>query len=417
MRKATQTVFGLTGVPSVFYGSCVGEVLSIRNFSTAVVEGWNEVSAEVDGERIFYRSPAEYDLAPRVEAFVSVALLEAMIRGIDIRVEDGVPMSAQVHAALPEMQAVFACWNWKLQPIEVDARLDTGPDDTSRVTSFFSAGVDSSHTLCRRMNDITHLILLNGFDTRGFGDHGLDPWRKAIEKQSVFASSIGKELLPIETNAKTWAVDRAQDWSFGHGLMLSSMGPMLKAKRLYVPSSHTYNELFPWGTHPLTDPMWTSESTQVIHDGAGSRRGEKMKELADHQAVLDNLQVCWRSICDNCGECNKCIRTMAALYLLGQSSKALPPLNGTQLLSDFGAEDENGASFLEDAMILAKEAGDNAVYRALKRKYRAYQVGQIVPVVDRHFLGGTLRKVYRRVKKPNWLNFRVTLRGPRRWEE
>ena len=75
------------------------------------------------------------------------------------------------------------------------------------------------------------------------------------------------------------------------------------------------------------------------------------------------------------------------------------------------AIDESGATFLEDAMLLAKETGDTEIYRVLKHYYRRYQIGLILPLIDRYLFANFFRSLYRKIKKPDWLTYRVTLRG------
>lgn len=381
--------------------------LIIRDLRQSIASDYNEVSAYVDGDRVFFRAPRQYELECRAEPFLGIALLEAMVRNADIRIEETLPLSEKLYKVLPEIQAIYACWNSELHKVNIDARLDSMKNTYQNVASFFSAGVDGSHTLCRHLTDITHLIMLSNFEP---GGNTAEAWRRNVEKQTIFARSIGKDLIPIETNAKQWSYQRKISWGFAQGLVLSSMGPQLKAKRIYIASSHTYKELFPWGTHPLTDSMWSTESTEVIHDGAGFRRSEKMMSLCKNQKLLDNLRVCWRRAHENCGECPKCIRTMLSLYLLGASCQALPRLDSNFAdLKRLRAYDESGATFLEDLLILAKITGNQKVYRVLRRYYQRYQIRQSMKMVDTQILGGIFHRIYERIWNPGYLNMRVTL--------
>jgi hypothetical protein len=395
----------------------MNNALIIRDLRKSISCDYNEVSADVDGDRVFFRAPLQFELERRGEPFLGIALLDAMIRNVDIRIEDSIPLSERLYKILPELQTICACWNQDLRKVKIHAFAIPVKDAYDRVACFYSAGVDSSHTLYRNIAEITHLIMLSDFEVAG---NTPESWRQSIEKQTVFARTIGKEFIPIETNAKQWTDQRKITWSFAQGLILSSMGPLLKSKRIFIGSSHTYNELFPWGSHPLTDPMWSTESTEVIHDGAGFRRGEKIRDLCKNQKILDNLKVCWRSEHDNCGECGKCVRTMTALYLLGASSQALPKLDNLTKLKSFRTVDESGATFLEDAMILAKNGRNRAAYRILRRYYRRYEMRQVIIMLDRYMLGGILRRIYRRVKNPEYLKKNVLLRGRQRftfWDE
>ena len=284
-------------------------------------------------------------------------------------------------------------------------------DGFAGVGSLFSGGVDSTHTLMRHFGQITHLLMLNCFDD----DNGPDAWSQRVVSQSEYVQSIGKVLLPIETNAREWTDSRRISWEFAHGMVLCAIGQALGMSRVYIPSSHSYDQLFPWGTHPLTDPMWGTECCEIVHDGAASSRGEKIRDLIQG-GFTDNLQVCWRATGGNCGECSKCVRTMVAAHLLRSQIRTLPAFGGPATLKRMRATDEGLASQIEDTMRLAAEMGDQEIYRALFRLYRRYRLSAMLAELDRLLLGSAIKRLYRRVSKPQWLNARVTLAGDRALE-
>jgi len=388
----------------------MGEELVIRDLKESTLNGWREVSAEVDGDRIFFRAPLEHNLEARGESFIGIGLLEAMARNVDIKIDDAIPISAKLHRILPRLQDIYACWNSDLHRVKVGCRFDSTDNRYERVTSYYSGGVDGSYTLCRNMDDITHLVMLSGFEIV----NDRDSWLRAVEQQTGFARSIGKELIPIETNARWWIAQRKIHWWFAHGLVLSSMGPLLRSKRIYIGSTHTYKELFPWGSHPLTDPMWSTESTEVIHDGCALRRSEKLRVICGNQKILDNLKVCWRSIHQNCGECEKCIRTMTALCLLGASSRGIPKLDNLDKIKKLRASEESSLTYLEDALILAKMARNSKAQRILQRQYSRYQIREALSILDEYMLGGIFHRIYRSCRKPHDSKMRVALRGSQR---
>jgi len=377
----------------------VNNALIIRDLRESINCDYNEISADVDGDRVFFRAPLQFKLECRAEPFLGIALFEAMIRNVDIRIEDSIPISERLYKMLPEIQTIYTCWNSDFHKVNIHTRIEPLKDAYERVASFYSAGVDSSHTLLRNITEITHLIMLSAFEVRG---NTPESWRQMVEKQTVFTRTIGKELIPIENNLRLWTDQRKLQWGWAQVFILQSMGPLLKSKRIYIASGYTYNES---ALDPLTDPMWSTESTEVIHDGAGFRRREKMRELCKNQNFLDNLKVCWRSQHDNCGECPKCVRTMLALYLLGAKSQALPKLDSLTKLKNFQAENLGGVKFLEDAMILAEDVGNRTVQRILQRYYLRYQIRiqmkQLIRMLDRYMLGGILYRIYRMVRKPD----------------
>jgi hypothetical protein len=365
----------------------MSNALIIRDFKKSITSDKVEVSADVDGDRVFFRVPRQFDLDCRGEPFLGIALLEAMVRNVDIRIEDSMPISEKVYKMLPELQAVYASWNSNLSKVNVHARIEPCKDVYDPVACYWSGGVDSSHTLLRNMTEITHLIMLGGFEYKA--DNTPESWRQLVKKQTVFARNIGKELIPVETNAKRVTDQRKISWAMAQGLILASMGSLFKCKRIFIGSSHTYNQLVPWGTHPLTDPMWSTESTEIIHYGAGFDKGEKMIDLCKNQNILDNLQVCWEA-----------------------SSKALPELDNLNKLSIFrNSAGDTGAFPLEDLVALAKNVQNKKVQRIMRNHLRRYHMLQTIVMVDRFLLGGRFRRTYYRVKNPRMLNEHVSPKG------
>jgi len=386
--------------------------LVISNIQIKTENGFTELGGYLDDDYIYFKVPEEFTLHLSAEWLISVALLEAMAANRTIEVEEQVSVSAQLLEQLKEVQAIFKCWNPDLHIVDIHAKASTEDRGYTAVGSFFSAGVDSSHTLTRHMDDITHLIMLRVFD---MGDDQ-ELWDQHVAAQTAFATSLGKSLVPVETNARDWTDGKQIAWGFAHGLLLSAAGTALGLRRLYVASSHTYEYLFPWGSHTLTDPMWSSESTRVIHDGAACRRTDKTREILKYPDVANNLKVCWNYIHKNCGTCSKCVRSMTAIYLLNGQTKSLPALDDLQLLKAIRAKTDSAATSLEDLMLLAKEVNNERIFCVLKQYYKKYQSSKVWPMIDKALLGGKLRSIYRKIKQPRWLKLRVTLRSPQRGE-
>jgi len=380
----------------------------ISDVKLETVDGFNVLSALIDEDRIYLSVPEKIKLVLSVEFFLGIALLEAMARNEPIEIESSVPLSFQLHEQLKELQSIYASWNTDLNIIDIRAEISGEVNNHSKVGSFFSAGVDSSHTLLCHKDEITHLLMCRSFD------QGRDQvsWDSRLLQQTAFAASLGKTLVPIETNAREWMIKRKISWHFGHGLLLCSMGGALGMKKLFVPSSFTYDALFPWGSHPLSDPMWSTESTLVIHHGASHRRTEKTKEILSDERIANNLQVCWASIHKNCGKCSKCIRSMTAIYLLEGHILSLAKLDDIDSLKIMRPTSEAAADAVKDLMILARQVDNIEVYRMLNRYYRRYQISHTLAAVDRYLLNGLLRKLHRKIKPPEWVSWRVTLRSP-----
>jgi hypothetical protein len=100
---------------------------------------------------------------------------------------------------------------------------------------------------------------------------------------------------------------------------MATVANLLGFGRVYVPATYTYADLFPWGSHPLLDPLWRTEGTEIIHDSAEVSRFDKLAALAHDEVAQEHLRVCWenRDGAYNCGRCEKCTRTMIALRAHG----------------------------------------------------------------------------------------------------
>jgi hypothetical protein len=99
-------------------------------------------------------------------------------------------------------------------------------------------------------------------------------------------------------------------------------------RRYYIGSAEGCKRLGAYGSNPLTDPFHSTDTLQIIHDGGESTRIQKLDAIAGWPITWDRLRVCrtrraenvnvkGRAI-ENCGACEKCVRTMLALSMLGK---------------------------------------------------------------------------------------------------
>ena len=71
------------------------------------------------------------------------------------------------------------------------------------------------------------------------------------------------------------------------GAGLASVAHALGLERLLIPGPRSYGQLEPNGTHPLLDPLWSTESTEIVHDGAEPSRWEKIQFLSTDRSAPD----------------------------------------------------------------------------------------------------------------------------------
>jgi len=143
---------------------------------------------------------------------------------------------------------------------------------------------------------------------------------KVSKKIREVASSFNKNCIEIETNLRE-VLDTYVSWGKqGHGPALAAVAHLLSPllSRVYIATSNTYLSLgLKWGSHPILDHLWSSESLEFIHDGCEATRVEKVSLISEYDVALQSLRVCWKNPNSvyNCGRCEKCLRTMISLKI------------------------------------------------------------------------------------------------------
>ena len=309
--------------------------IEIRDIALETSDGSAVLAGSIDGFRVYYRFPAEYaSRRIRADAFLATALLPAMRAGRSIVVSHDVPVSPRLLAAMDVLQDIFHLWYPGLTKVAISASKSPAESHSQGVASFFSGGVDGSYTFLKHQDEITHLVFVQGVDIQVDND---SLYAEALAANQQFAVRWGKTLIPLRSNIRRFLHPRGTGWSISHGAGLASFAYSLGFPRTFIAATHTYAELFPWGSHPLTDGLWSTEGTEVIHDGAESGRTEKLRRVAACPDALQLLRVCWQDAGYNCGRCEKCLRTMVSLRLLGLKAPTFPPLRsvaGTQKNQD-----------------------------------------------------------------------------------
>ncbi len=352
-----------------------------------------DVSAEVDGLRLSYRLPRSSRVSRLGDAFVAHALFPAMARGETIEVDPELPVSPKFLANCEVLQEIFHTWNPVLKRISVRASAAPAPPLDEGTMCFFSGGVDSTFTFLKHQDEIDHVVYIRDFN---FPDAGRSD-AVATERNRRFVESFGKTFIPIETDSR----------SFGHRYGLSrfltecselgAIALLLGFRRTLVAASLTYDNLVACGGHPLTEPLYSNEGMELVHDGAEATRVDKLKRIVRCDAALANLLVCADDPNENCGRCGKCLRTMIPLTLLGIDQApfpALPPAMAIRKLRAGAGGEE--IPFFRENYALALEVG-GAEHRelrgALRVRVRRAAVRRALADLDEALLGGTLRRL------------------------
>jgi hypothetical protein len=315
--------------------------MRVSDVRVVPLDDWCELQARVESDAdprgpgwfapwvLWYRFPAwcEPFLSPENgDPFLAALLPAAMASDQPLTVP--APISPALRRATPELQSIYRCFDPQFSRVEIAAPVRDHPaclDPAPPATGvFFSLGVDSFYSLLKNGRDhpdddesVTHLIIVHGFDAI-YGTWKT-PFPSAIlENADRVASQLGKTLLPVITNARTpYPVGT---WNLAHGAGLVSVVLALGDffRRVFIAASTTYDNLYPWGSHPVLDPLWSTERLRIVHDGCELGRIDKTHYIACAPVVLDTLRVCpGYEPRYNCGRCAKCMATMIDLLLIG----------------------------------------------------------------------------------------------------
>ncbi len=261
------------------------------------------------------------DLSTTGDPWLACLAPLAMTLGEPLRI--GLPVDRLLVRNVRELMRIWAGWYPSLceVPLEIEVA-DVHPAPApGRTGAFFSGGVDSFFTVLRNDEARTaalradELILVRGFD---FPVATSDRFERHRERLTAAARELGKELVDVVTNLRRTRLREASWGELWHGAALASVGLALEGRYrlLLIGSTSPYGELEPWGSHPMTDVLFSTQGTRVIHDGAEFTRLDKVQYLSGKDAALRWLHVCFREFSDqNCGRCRKCLLTMMALAL------------------------------------------------------------------------------------------------------
>lgn len=306
-----------------------------------------------------------------VEPFLAASLLVAMRRGLALRTD--LPVSPRLLANLPVIARRFHAWDPRLRVPEIDA--PPGPaagPGAPRVASFFSGGVDSFYTVFRHRDEITDLVFVHGFDVR------LDAAalrRQCSARMREAAAALGLRLVEVETDLRDFG-DRYAGWGLHqHGPALAAVALLLAPlfHRVYIPGEYFPGgpATGPRGSHPDTDPLFGTESVEIVHHGADVTRPGKLREIASDALVQRTLRVCFenRDGAYNCGQCSKCLRNLAILRALGVEQQVRTfarPLD-LELLKALDLKMGEWREGMEEALqIAAARGGDPELESALR---------------------------------------------------
>lgn len=283
----------------------------------SVSDGIYRVSSKVSGQEVWFESTTP--LKPVAEAFAVPFFIPALHSGKTIEVESQLDERwlTETKTLLPTLH------KWWGYPLESPIRSESSSVPNTNLNHSatversglcFSCGADSFHSLLTHLPSPSDLVFAHGFDIP------VDDWRRqmAIQKSLDEVCKARKVRLHIiRTNLRSHRLFRKVKWERTHGGALAALGHLLsdQISQLIIAPSYRYQFEQPWGSSWLLDPHWSSSTIKIEHGDATVGRPEKLLLLSQEPLAQQHLQVCWslKSDVGNCGECEKCLRTMVTL--------------------------------------------------------------------------------------------------------
>lgn len=275
------------------------------------------------------------------DAFLVSLLVAAMKLGEDIRV-DG-PVSSRLAHGLDQYKRILNTWwpdSFKTVNIEYDSLVERAEDARPEgVACTFSGGLDSFHAVSELLPSnmpipayrITHALMINGFDQLADLQH------RGVAQQMyrVYSTTLAKwnvNLLMMQTNQRQFRsaamprADSVRSYSSSLAACAHSLGGIFGRFNIAGHGGYGYLNLTPYGSNPVSDHHLSSDHLQVIYAGSSCTRSEKLELMVDSPEVQQNMRVCLHppsfdrqtGRVTHCGECDKCVRTVVGLSILGK---------------------------------------------------------------------------------------------------
>ncbi len=364
-------------------------------------------AGSVAGEEYWLDIPKEHaaDLSTSGNPWLACLLPLAAHTGERLRVP--LPVDAPLLANAERLMRIWSAWypGVSVVPIEAPTTPDSSDMRPAKAAAFFSGGVDSFFTAVRsrplaapaERAPVDDLITVWGFDVPL---ERADAFARLRDRHRVAAYELGKHLIDVATNLRSTRWREAQ-WSYlAHGAGLACIALFLEQRfhTAYIAGSVAYRDLHSWGSHPATDPLFSTSRTAIVYDAIAYLRTEKIESLAGCDPALRALHVCYESESDeNCGACNKCLRTMLALDICGALARcdAFPRKTiDLRQVARFDCSHPFDHRELQDIRKLALAKGRVDAARAIDRSFartrRRSRVRAGMAVIRRP-LGGVLR--------------------------
>jgi hypothetical protein len=374
--------------------------MRISDFRLVVADGGVECSARVawedrdfPGQELSFAiaDPGLADREPPGDAFLAACFPLAAVFGEKrLRIE-----SASCPMLIEGLQAAHAVWaGWGgMRPaapaVEMPPpRQPRGTGGQRRSVVFLSGGVDGLHALWHNRRVycdgdpayIREALLIHGFD---IGKRVRAPEHQHFElarrRLEPVATEVGLRLISCRTNLRHLPA-LPGFWTGRHnGAALAAVGhaAIVGPGFLFIGGTYPLSAAVPMGSHPLVDPLFSSQRVRVIHAGAHLSRLDKVRALANWPTALAALRVCPSNVDGraNCGRCEKCLATRLELLVAGveETSALGPSLTPAELWEAIPPSASHRAVRYRDLLPALQARGSRALCAILEERLAFYE--------------------------------------------
>jgi len=338
-------------------------------------------------------------------------------------------MDEQLYHSLEIVKEVFkrlypySSWDGKLIPRSlVDNKehflVPRKTDDYIAV--LFSHGLDSICTSLRHSTKQQLLLTVWGHSDCPLGRG--DVWENFSKRIIGFGKKFGHENRFFRSNYHTfmnlkyittkmtpeivsWRIDAVEGLGW-----VGLTAPILMSKgytKLYIGSSYCWGNPYPQAAIPLIDHNIHYAGIDIVHDGFDMPRVQKNKYLAEEcikrRITSMPLRVCSRILRNeeqNCGLCEKCLRTMTGFLVLGEQVKKF----------GFDMSNQQAIQSVKKRLYKFKVVDRVSWYWRIIQKVAQENVSKLGPMhhsFAKWFIEQDLDKItiFRPIKKINWKDF------------
>lgn len=285
-----------------------------------------------DKKEMYFEVDKEYQdylCTEVIDAFVIGVLNFAMSRGENICSD--VPVSERLYYQLetyfiPTMKEVRpSCY----KEIKIDVPVsDIRFENAKAVGTSASGGVDSFYSISRHTGFVstryrlTHLLIANQFNKYGSEEEVREEFKQLISDIKDIPENYGLELITMYTNHHEFLFDGfVQEYSLricSYALALAKL-----FETYYVSSGVAFKE-FGFANHDSDGfdifnlALASTDSLTFYSSGGEVGRTEKIRFFSQDEFIQKKLKVCNDDKHVNCGKCEKCMRTMLSLDIIGE---------------------------------------------------------------------------------------------------